>query len=111
MKVEYDIASDQIDGARDYQEDAYMVNQLGEAENGELCSLIIMADGMGGHAAGNVASNMVVATFNKSFQGHFPTDKIAEALTDALPAPSLSQTLPSPLLPLLREASTIRRPT
>ena len=84
MKVEYDIASDQIDGARDYQEDAYMVNQLGEAENGELCSLIIMADGMGGHAAGNVASNMVVATFNKSFQGHFPTDKIAEALTDGL---------------------------
>jgi formylglycine-generating enzyme required for sulfatase activity/serine/threonine protein phosphatase PrpC len=84
MKVEFDIASDQIDGARDYQEDAYMVNQLGEAENGELCSLVIMADGMGGHAAGNVASNMVVATFNKSFQGHFPTTEIAEALTDAL---------------------------
>ena len=61
MKVEFDIASDQIDGARDYQEDAYMVNQLGEADNGDLCSLIIMADGMGGHAAGNVASNMVVA--------------------------------------------------
>jgi formylglycine-generating enzyme required for sulfatase activity/serine/threonine protein phosphatase PrpC len=84
MNVEFDIASDQIDGARDYQEDAYMVNQLGEAENGELCSLIIMADGMGGHAAGNVASNMVVATFNKTFQGHFPTDDIAGALTDAL---------------------------
>ena len=29
MRVEFDIASDQIDGARDYQEDAYMVNQLG----------------------------------------------------------------------------------
>jgi formylglycine-generating enzyme required for sulfatase activity/serine/threonine protein phosphatase PrpC len=84
MKVEFDIASDQIDGARDYQEDAYMVNQLGEAENGDLCSLVIMADGMGGHAAGNVASNMVVATFNKTFQSHFPTKDIAEALTDAL---------------------------
>jgi len=84
MKVEFDIASDQIDGARDYQEDAFMVNQLGEAENGDICSLIIMADGMGGHAAGNVASNMVVATFNKTFQSKFPTTKIAEVLTEAL---------------------------
>jgi formylglycine-generating enzyme required for sulfatase activity/serine/threonine protein phosphatase PrpC len=84
MKVEFDIASDQIDGARDYQEDAYMVNQLGEADNGELCSLIIMADGMGGHAAGNVASNMVVATFNKTFQAKFPTTEVADVLTDAL---------------------------
>ena len=84
MKVEFDIASDQIDGARDYQEDTYMVNQLGETDDGELCSLIIMADGMGGHAAGNVASNMVVATFNKTFQAKFPTPEIAEVLTDAL---------------------------
>ena len=84
MNVEFDIASDQIDGARDYQEDAYMVNQLGEADNGEICSLIVMADGMGGHAAGNVASNMVVATFNKTFQSAFPTSDISETLTDAL---------------------------
>ena len=84
MKVEFDIASDQIDGARDYQEDAYMVNQLGENDKGEVSSLIIMADGMGGHAAGNVASNMVVATFNKTFQAKFPTTEIAEVLTDAL---------------------------
>jgi len=84
MKVEFDIASDQIDGARDYQEDAYMVNNLGEADNGDICSLIIMADGMGGHAAGNVASNMVIATFNKSFQSRFPTTEVADALTEAL---------------------------
>jgi formylglycine-generating enzyme required for sulfatase activity/serine/threonine protein phosphatase PrpC len=84
MKVAFDIASDQIDGARDYQEDAYMVTQLGEADNGDACSLIIMADGMGGHAAGNVASNMVVATFNKTFQGKFPTTEVAGVLTDAL---------------------------
>ena len=84
MKVAFDIASDQIDGARDYQEDAFMVNQLGESDDGDLCSLMIMADGMGGHAAGNVASNMVVATFNKTFQSKFPTPDIAEVLTDAL---------------------------
>lgn len=84
MNVEFDIASDQIDGARDYQEDAYMVSQLGETDNGDSCSLMIMADGMGGHAAGNVASNMVVATFNKSFQSDFPSKKVPESLTHAL---------------------------
>ncbi|MCP3688578.1 MAG: SUMF1/EgtB/PvdO family nonheme iron enzyme, partial [Gammaproteobacteria bacterium] len=84
MKVEFEIASDQIDGARDYQEDAYMVNQLGDDGNGDLCSLVIMADGMGGHAAGNVASNMVVATFNKSFQSDFPTKDVGGSLTDSL---------------------------
>ncbi len=84
MSVEFEIASDQIDGARDYQEDAYMINQLGEAENGDLCSLVIMADGMGGHAAGNVASNMVIATFNKTFQARFPIEDIAGTLTDSL---------------------------
>jgi formylglycine-generating enzyme required for sulfatase activity/serine/threonine protein phosphatase PrpC len=84
MKVEFDIASDQIDGARDYQEDAYMVNQLGESDKGDVCALVIMADGMGGHAAGNVASNMVVATFNKTFQGQFPTSDVSDVLTNAL---------------------------
>jgi formylglycine-generating enzyme required for sulfatase activity len=84
MSVEFEIASDQIDGARDYQEDAYMVNQLGESENGDICSLVIMADGMGGHAAGNVASNMVVATFNKTFQSRFPAKNVADALTESL---------------------------
>ncbi len=84
MLVEFDIASDQIDGARDYQEDAYMVSQLGETADGKSCSLMIMADGMGGHAAGNVASNMVVATLNKSFQSDFPSKNVPESLSIAL---------------------------
>lgn len=55
----FDISGAQIDGARDYQEDAFLITHLGEAEGG---SLVIVADGMGGHAAGNVASNMAVQT-------------------------------------------------
>ncbi len=84
MKVEYDIASDQIDGARDYQEDAFMVSLLGDTDQGEASALIIMADGMGGHAAGNVASNMVVATFNKAFQSEFNGRDVPASLTSAL---------------------------
>ena len=72
MKVEFDIASDQIDGARDYQEDAYMVNQLGEADNGDVCSLIIMADGMGGHLGGEIASSLTVNTIIESLQQNLP---------------------------------------
>lgn len=84
MNVEFDIASDQIDGARDYQEDAYMVSQLGDSEKGDHRSLVIMADGMGGHAAGNVASNMVVATFNKSFQSEIESSSAPTSLKSAL---------------------------
>jgi formylglycine-generating enzyme required for sulfatase activity/serine/threonine protein phosphatase PrpC len=84
MSVEFEIASDQIDGARDYQEDAYMISQLGDTESGESCALVVMADGMGGHAAGNVASNMVISAFNKSFQSNFPTEEIAASLTESL---------------------------
>ena len=84
MSVEFDIASDQIDGARDYQEDAFMVSHLGVNDAGKQCSLVIMADGMGGHAAGNVVSNMVVATFNKTFQSEFPSKDIPGSLTSAL---------------------------
>jgi len=84
MKIEFDIASDQIDGARDYQEDAFMVSQLGDNDDGKSCSLVVMADGMGGHAAGNVASNMVVATFNKSFQSEHSTKDVPDSLESAL---------------------------
>lgn len=84
MSVEFDIGGDQIDGARDYQEDAFMVSQLGETPDGHSSALIIMADGMGGHAAGNVASNMVVASFNKSFQSSFPPKSPSNSLNKAL---------------------------
>ncbi len=84
MNVEFDIGGDQIDGARDYQEDAFMVSQLGITPAGKSSALVIMADGMGGHAAGNVASNMVVATFNKAFQSKCPPKSPSQALHDSL---------------------------
>ena len=58
--LNFDISGSQIDGARDYQEDAFLITHLGDGSG----SLVIVADGMGGHAAGNVASNMAVQTFN-----------------------------------------------
>jgi serine/threonine protein phosphatase PrpC len=84
MSVEFEIASDQIDGARDYQEDTYMVTELEQADNGKTCALAILADGMGGHTAGNVASSIAVTIFNKSFQSSFPPIEVEAALTEAL---------------------------
>jgi serine/threonine protein phosphatase PrpC len=84
MSVEFEIASDQIDGARDYQEDTYMVTELEQADNGKVCALAILADGMGGHTAGNVASSIAVTIFNESFQSSFPPQEVEAALTGAL---------------------------
>ena len=83
MAFTVEIAGSQIDGARDYQEDAFLITHLTDAK-GKLSSLVIVADGMGGHAAGNVASNMAVQAFSKSINADYPTDEISELLNQSL---------------------------
>ena len=81
----FDISGAQIDGARDYQEDAFLITHLGDSESeSEGGSLVIVADGMGGHAAGNVASNMAVQTFNKHITSNFPNDDLPEVLRESV---------------------------
>lgn len=79
MTFQADMAGAQIDGARDYQEDAFLITNLTDA-NGNPSALIIVADGMGGHAAGNVASNMAVQAFNKSITSLYPANNPSETL-------------------------------
>ena len=62
------VATAQIAGARDYQEDRVAVHALAtDAGNraGEL--LLVLADGMGGHVGGEVASRLVVEQFSQDY--------------------------------------------
>ncbi|MGQ0658112.1 MAG: SUMF1/EgtB/PvdO family nonheme iron enzyme [Chromatiales bacterium] len=96
MGLTLDISGSQINGARDYQEDAFLISGLGENSSGnDAASLVIVADGMGGHAAGNVASNLAVQTFNKYVGSHYPTHAIPPMLKEAARAAnnSISETV------------------
>lgn len=52
----FDTACAISQGARDYQEDAL----ISDFSNGSDLSFVVLADGMGGHASGDVASKIVV---------------------------------------------------
>jgi len=82
--LSFDISGSQIDGARDYQEDAFLITHLGDADADSAGSMVIVADGMGGHAAGNVASNMAVQTFNRHLSKNFPNENISNILYEAV---------------------------
>lgn len=89
MRLDFDLAGVQIDGARDYQEDAFLITHLTDTD-GNPSSLVIVADGMGGHAAGNVASNMAVQAFNKHVSSHYPTLAVSTILEEAVDKANLS---------------------
>jgi formylglycine-generating enzyme required for sulfatase activity/serine/threonine protein phosphatase PrpC len=83
MALSFEIAGAQIDGARDYQEDAFLITNLTD-QDGNSSALVIVADGMGGHAAGNVASNMAVQAFNKHVTTNYPSEHLHEVLNGAV---------------------------
>ena len=84
MSLKFEISGAQIDGARDYQEDSFLISHLQVGNGIEQISLAIVADGMGGHAAGNVASNLAIQSFNKHVTAHYPSDSIPELLKEAV---------------------------
>ena len=63
----YDVASGISQGARDYQEDAITADFPVGSEAG----FVVLADGMGGHAAGDVASKIVLTEVYSELKFHF----------------------------------------
>ena len=77
-------AGDSYIGCRDGQEDSFAIWE-GETKDGEPELLMVVADGMGGHARGEVASTLVVEAFVESFSHSALTspDRLRKALFEA----------------------------
>jgi protein phosphatase len=74
-------ASKSIQGGRDYQEDECTFSALPERD-GEAAILAVLADGMGGHAGGAVASGVATQSFVESFMAG--EGEMAERLRQSL---------------------------
>lgn len=78
----YDIALILHQGQRDGQEDAIASHVSDQASAG----YVVIADGMGGHDAGDVASGLVVSAWRATMDTHLNGPELEEsALLDALP--------------------------
>lgn len=67
MQDERDFAGRQMIGMREIQEDSYGVVPRAEFDGGPDDLFLVVADGMGGHAAGELASALAVQTFAEAF--------------------------------------------
>ena len=65
--AEKDFGGHQAVGQRSQQEDAYVFSAIPGPPGAATGQLVVVADGMGGHAAGNLASDVAVRAFAKAF--------------------------------------------
>ena len=84
MIAEKDFAGRQLRGARALQEDAYAFSEIGGTDQHQKGILLVVADGLGGHTAGEQASETALKNFIAAF--HDAGGKIDNRLEAALRA-------------------------
>ena len=84
MIAEKDFAGRQLLGVRPVQEDAYAFSEIANAEGKIEGILLVAADGMGGHSAGERASDLAVKTFVDAF--HATPRSVRDRLSKSLAA-------------------------
>ena len=72
MKLRHSARTD-VGKTRDHNEDSYGVGEGEQVE--QMGQLLVVCDGMGGHAAGEVASQLAVATILSSYYGDDSDDR------------------------------------
>lgn len=72
------IGNEQSKGARELQEDYFAIPEVPGG------TLVVVADGMGGYAGGNIASSSAVKTFVRVFKEQFNPENIPACLENAL---------------------------
>lgn len=83
----YDVAAAVDQGQRDYQEDAVAIGFLEEKKAG----FAVLADGMGGHEAGDIASRIVVTKITDTLQARLDDGDLSdEMIPDLLKEAALS---------------------
>ncbi|RLA10250.1 MAG: hypothetical protein DRQ54_00110 [Gammaproteobacteria bacterium] len=80
----YEVGVKQIQGGRDYQEDCYQVFYPDAEDVEKKRALVVLADGMGGHAGGAVASEIVVEGVVDIISKQYPVDNSPSALFAAM---------------------------
>ncbi len=81
----FEVATALDQGARDYQEDSIVA----DFAVGDDCGMIVLADGMGGEAAGDIASKMVVTEVFSTLKFHsesffHETEKLPTLMSSAI---------------------------
>ena len=84
MPVRFELAGSQIIGRRNSQEDAFLITYLSQKSDAGADAVLIVADGMGGHAAGHLASNLAVQTFNRHVTTHYAEGDIPALLHEGI---------------------------
>lgn len=94
--AQYAVTTAQIIGDRDNQEDTLSAHELG-ANTGEHAGelLLLLADGMGGHAGGEVASKLAVESFAEALRSSLDSanERLAETVAETPKPRGMATTL------------------